>query len=274
MRPPDDGLVAPARFALEKNRASPASSPSMRLRLPFTLALLFSLPALAGDSAYTALRVLGRQDKDMLNRVVEMRGLSGAPQPDAWKISVDEPRARGGIREYEIRRGKIVSERTPIGRPLGAAMNFNQLNLDSEGVFTLANQEAQKAAVAFDRMDYLLKAGTGGGAPVWDVQLLEGRENTGRMTIAADSGTVLQRQFTRAPRGPRRDPEFDRDPLDRRPLPPPPEDDARWQQSDGRWSQPGESFRGIDDFFHRLTQRAERRSEKLKNFFTGESPGR
>ena len=38
---------------------------------------------------------------------------------------------------------------------------------------------------------------------------------------------------------------------------------------DGRYSQPGEHFRGIGDFFHRLGGRVVRRGEHLENFFTG-----
>ena len=38
---------------------------------------------------------------------------------------------------------------------------------------------------------------------------------------------------------------------------------------DGRYSQPGEHFRGIDDFFHRLGTRVVRHGEHLENFFTG-----
>ena len=246
----------------------------MKHRSLCTLAFLFTASAMAADTAYTALRVVGKRDKDLLNRVVEMRGMGAAPQPESWRISVDDPRARGGVREYEVRSGKVVSERTPIGRSNGAAMNFNQLNLDSEGVFTLINQETQKAGVLFERVDYLLKSGTGGGAPVWDVTLHEGRSDVGRMTIAADSGTVLQKQITPGNRTQRLETTPDRDYVDRRTPPPPPQEDARWQQpqGEGGWSQPGEQFRGARDFFHRVGKRFERRGEGLKNFFTGERP--
>src|SRR4051812_41545885 len=130
---------------------------------------LFATPlaATAADTAYSALRVIGKRDgQDILNRVVELHGRGGSPQPSSWKVIIDEPRARGGVREIEVQRGKIVSERTPTTRGAGSTMNFNQLNLDSEGAFTIANQEAEKAGVPFDHVDYRLTSGTGGGAPV------------------------------------------------------------------------------------------------------------
>ena len=128
-------------------------------------ASLFALAAaaLADDTAYTALRVVGRsQGKDAINHVVELRGRSGSPQPAVWKVTLDEPRARGGVREIDVQRGKIISERTPAAaRTPGRTMNFNQLNLDSDGAFTVANQEAQKGGIPFDHVDYILSSGTG-----------------------------------------------------------------------------------------------------------------
>ena len=227
------------------------------------LALLLLAPVAgrANETAYTALRVLGKRDPAMLNNVVEVRGRVGAPQPDVWKVTIDDKQARGGVREFDVQNGRIVAERTPMSRGLGSRMNFNQLNLDSEGVFTIVNQQAQKQTVAFDHIDYLLKAGTGGGAPIWEVQLYEGGAPAGRMAIAADSGTVLDTSLVRANAG-SRIPREDYPPVDRRPLP----DEERGGQK--RWSEPGESFQGPDDFFHRLGKRFERRGNQLKNFFT------
>ena len=90
-------------------------------------ALLFALvsAAPAQDSAYAALRVVGHsQGKEALNHVLELRGRGGSPQPAVWKITLDEPRARGGVREVEVQHGKIISERTPTaGRTAGSPMN-------------------------------------------------------------------------------------------------------------------------------------------------------
>jgi hypothetical protein len=169
------------------------------MKTAFLLAFVsLSLGSLqAADTAYTALRVLGKRDgQEVLNHVIELHGRGGAPQPAVWKLVIDDPRARGGIRELEIQRGKIVSERTPTAHGAGSPMNFNQLNLDSEGAFTIADQEAQKANVLFSTVDYSLKAGSGAGVPVWDLELSDGKNGrVGSVEIAADSGTVLHRDF-------------------------------------------------------------------------------
>ena len=219
----------------------------------------------AQETAYSALRVVGRsQGREALNHVLELRGRGGSPQPAVWKITLDEPRARGGIREIEVQQGKIISERTPAAsRVAGSPMNFNQLNLDSDGAFTVANQEAQKAGAPFDHVDYLLRSGTGGGAPVWQIEITDSKlGRAGSIDIAADTGTILRQAMTH-PAGPApRRPDDDRTYVEDRRNPPPP-------RPDGGYSQSGEPFRGIDDFFHRIGKRFEKRGAQLENFFTG-----
>src|SRR5436309_593660 len=126
----------------------------------FLTVLFFAGAAAFGrDSAYQALRSLGAErGRDQLNRVIEVQGRSGAPQPNSWKIVLDDPAARGGVREIEVKKGAIVSERTPVrnysGTGESALMDFKKLNLDSEGAFTVANREALKAHIGFDTVDY------------------------------------------------------------------------------------------------------------------------
>ena len=259
-------------------------------RVVLTAALFaIAVTTWADGTAYTALRVVGRsQGKDAINRVVELRGRSGSPQPAVWKVTLDEPRARGGVRELDVQRGKIISERTPAAaRAPGSPMNFSQLNLDSDGAFTVANQEAQKGGIPFDHVDYTLRSGTGGGAPVWQLELSDTKlGRAGTIDIAADTGAVLS-QNLRQPAASR--PSGDR--TDRGNQPPPPalaydrsywdgdrgtgdsdrypSDPPRSSGGDSRYSQPGEPFRGVGDFFRRVGKRFEKRGTQLENFFTG-----
>ncbi|RYD40222.1 MAG: hypothetical protein EOP83_35585, partial [Verrucomicrobiaceae bacterium] len=172
----------------------------MRLALFAIVLSILSQAVSAADpagTAYGALRIVGReQGEDSLNRVLEVKGRFGNPQPQVWKVTLKDSKARGALRELDIQRGRIISERTPVSRAVGEVMNFNQLNLDSDGVFTIANQAAGKASVTFDRADYTLRSGTQGGAPVWTVDFYEGRRGrVGRFEIAADSGTVLRQDL-------------------------------------------------------------------------------
>ncbi len=232
----------------------------------FLFALIFSVGSItlhAADTAYNALRVVGKQSgADSLNRVAEVHGRNGVPAPAVWKVVFEEPRARGGVREMEVQRGQVISERTPTGKVLGSAMNFNQLNLDSDGAFTIANQQAEKAGVAFDRVDYLLKAGANGGAPVWELKLLNSREGqVGSLHIAADSGTVLRQEGLanrdRSAASKHRDSEAeDRDFVE-------PTRDARPPDEEK------ERIRDAPSLFRRAGRHFERRGYQIRNFFTG-----
>ena len=54
----------------------------------------------AQDTAYKALRTLGAQrGEKALNQVVAISGQSGLPQPVDWRISLNDPAARGGVRD-------------------------------------------------------------------------------------------------------------------------------------------------------------------------------
>lgn len=246
---------------------------SMRVAPILILLTMAEMAASAADTAYTALRILGKsKGEQTLDRVVELRGRNGAPEPAVWKVVLSEPSARGGIREYDVQRGRIVGERAPSAPRVapGAPMNFTQLNLDSEGAFTVANQEMQKAKVPFDRVEYTLRSGGRGGAPVWRLELFDGATRSATMEIAADTGAVVERNL-RSGGGPieRELPPRDREYADDREY----LADRRPNVERG-YSRPGEPFRGVDDFFHRMGKRVERRSRQVENFFTGRGGSR
>ena len=74
--------------------------------------LLFATPVWAEENAtaYEALRVLGTEfGRDALHQIVSITGTKGDPQPEKWKIVVEDPQGRG-VRELEIADGKIASD--------------------------------------------------------------------------------------------------------------------------------------------------------------------
>src|SRR5213076_2570935 len=98
------------------------------------VALLFVAPALAQEqaTAYEALRVVGTQfGRGALNHLVSITGVGGNPQPEKWKITLDDPRAPGRVREVEVADGRIASEGTPsrsiAGSTEGAMINTRRL---------------------------------------------------------------------------------------------------------------------------------------------------
>ena len=71
--------------------------------------LLLATPAWAEENgtAYEALRVLGSEfGRDALHHIVSIHGTKGDPQPEKWKIVVEDPQG-GGVRELRVAGGKI-----------------------------------------------------------------------------------------------------------------------------------------------------------------------
>jgi len=150
---------------------------------------------LAQDTAYKALKTVGTQrGEKALNQVVSVVGKSGHAQPVSWEVSLSDPAASAGVRELQITSGVISSERTPV-RTGGAnvvPIDLSKLNIDSDGAFRLAEQEASQNRVAFDSVDYRLSSNGASGQPVWTLDLINSAKRTvGTVRIAADTGLLI-----------------------------------------------------------------------------------
>jgi hypothetical protein len=149
----------------------------------------------AQDTAYKALRTLGAQrGEKALNQVTAIVGQSGRPQPVAWRIVLDDPAARGGERELDIVSGQISSERTPVRSPAAGSnpIDLTKLNLDSDGAFRTAENEASRNQVGFDSVNYRLTVDTASGQPVWNLDMFDYEQRpVGTVRIAASNGTLL-----------------------------------------------------------------------------------
>ncbi len=154
-------------------------------------AILAATQSARGATAYEALQTLGKQKGEaVLDNVTEVRGEKGAPEPRTWKITSKNAGGRAGGKEYSVQGKQITSERA--ASPSGAAMNMNQLSLDSDGAHTVAERQAKKAGFAYDHASYTLHAGTKSGSPVWEVRLSDEKSaSAGRVSISATTGNIL-----------------------------------------------------------------------------------
>lgn len=168
-------------------------------RLTTALFFLFILaPAFAQeqDTAYEALRVIGQLDPAYLNRVVAVTGVDGDPQPTKWNILIADRGAPGGVREVQVRKGRIISNQTPrqavTGSTRNALITSARLNLDSSGAFSVASYTADKSHVNFSLASYTLRTNDR-GQPVWIVTLQdEVRRPLGTIHINAQKGNVTR----------------------------------------------------------------------------------
>ncbi len=216
--------------------------------------------ALFADTAYQAIRTVQASTGDaILERVVEVRGQGGAPQPEVWHVVLDDPLARGGVRVMEVKGNKIVGERTPVSGYLseGASslIRLDDLNLDSSGAFSVVEKSAVNQRVGFDKVDYSLRLDAPGGTPVWFVTLydIEGRE-VGSVQIAAKEGAVLNEQwFANVPTG----------------------NDREYVQDVGEETQEksgaGKVIDSVGNFGQRVKRHFMRDGAAVQRFFTGRS---
>lgn len=227
----------------------------------FVALLIIGSPTISlaeNDTAYKALRVFGKQQGEkLLNRVTELRGRNGVPQPQVWRVTASDASARAGVIEVEVQRGKIISQRTPTSRTgsTGAIMDLNRLNLDSDGAFTVADREMQSKTIPFDRVDYLLRSSAQGQSPIWQLDLFDRGSKVATMHIAADTGSILDQEHF-APAGSSHGVSRDRDYVDGG-------HETRKSSNQG-------ALGHVENFFRRMGNHFEKRGHQLKNFFTGD----
>jgi len=158
---------------------------------------LFATSALAQEqaTAYEALRTVGRElSRESVNHVISVTGTKGDPQPETWRILIDDPHS--GMRDVQVTNGRIESEHAPegavIGSRQGATIKTNRLNLDSSGAFAVASHTADKSGTHFETASYTLRNDEH-GEPVWIVTLQShlGRP-VGTIYIGANRGTVTR----------------------------------------------------------------------------------
>jgi len=188
------GRIANTHAKTHGQRAKRCSIFDMWRSFAALLLLVSPLWAQENSTAYEALRVVGSQlGRGALNHIVTITGRRGNPQPEKWKIVLEDPQS-GGARELQIADGKINSEDQPddstVGSAEGATINIGRLNLDSSGAFAVASRTAEASHTQFSTTDYTLRMDER-GEPVWIVTLL-GRSSrpVGTIYIGATHGTV------------------------------------------------------------------------------------
>lgn len=158
--------------------------------------LLLATPALAQENAtaYEALRAVSAQfGRNSLNHIISVTGVNGNPQPQRWKILLEDPSGRGGVREVEVEDGQVVSDHPAriVGTPEGGTIKTARLNLDSSGAYAVASHTAEKSNARFATVSYTLRSDERGN-PVWIITLQGRSRPVGTIHIAANRGEVTR----------------------------------------------------------------------------------
>jgi len=145
--------------------------------------------------AATALEALRVAQAEMPGaRLVEISGTQGAPEPTEWTFAFADPTARGGVAELTVRRGAVISRRTPLRDTADIATRpavlVHSVTVDSTQAFEAANRTAASRRIAFHSMDYVLRSN--GETPVWSLTLHDADGFVaGTIDVAAANGRVV-----------------------------------------------------------------------------------
>ena len=157
--------------------------------------ILFAVTGHTQVTAYSALRTVGSsRGEKVLSQVLAISGEGSGAQPNRWKVLIDDPAARGGVRELEVSGNQITSERTPVKSEWagGKDMDLAHLNLDSDGAYQVATQEARTKGIEFSKVQFQLAADRETGKPGWTVQMADAKDQrVGAIKVNADSGTIV-----------------------------------------------------------------------------------
>lgn len=181
---------------------------SVLRRLPgalLVLALIAPLSARDGGQvpARFSLRLLeDRFGRPAVNRIVEMTGTAGDPQPLEWRVTATAPGRSDLLREFRVGDGRVTDEGPrddfyPDRLPKGF-LAVERMKLDSTQAFAMTEQLAREAGVGFDVINYKLHCREYTDEPVWTLTLLD-REDTlvGSVHLSADSGRLLRTVWMR-----------------------------------------------------------------------------
>ncbi|MBV9878470.1 MAG: hypothetical protein JO025_27305 [Verrucomicrobia bacterium] len=157
--------------------------------------ILFAVTGHTQVTAYSALRTVGSsRGEKVLSQVLAISGEGAGAQPNRWKVLIDDPAARGGVRELEVSGNQITAERTPVKSEWagGKDMDLAHLNLDSDGAYQVATQEARTKGLEFSKVQFQLAADRETGKPGWTVQMADAKDQrVGAIKLNADSGTIV-----------------------------------------------------------------------------------
>ena len=153
----------------------------------------------AEASEKDALTVLNRDVPGKpLDRVVQVVGIRGQHQPKEWRIVVRDEAQPEVFHLYMIQ-GQRVVRREAVrkdyrGEVPEEAIRYQDLRIDSNRVFMIADREAKAAKIGFDSVNYELRCPEFSQQPVWFVDLRDSRGGTvGRIFLSAKTGLVLNR---------------------------------------------------------------------------------
>ncbi len=148
--------------------------------------------------AVSALRRVATVHGDKyIGKIVRMRGKGGQPQPKEWWIAVYDPAAPYLVHEFWVGDTRATDEGPNLdyypGQTPPGFIPAQNIKLDSVDAFEVLNQEATKAKVGFDSVNYFLRCREFSEEPIWTLQAIDPNgASVGLVDLSAQTGKVLR----------------------------------------------------------------------------------
>ena len=181
----------------------------MKNRLPFAL---FSLAAICGLPASALAdqhipakaainRIAEKHGAKLIDKIVEMKATNGQSQPEEWEVIVFDSSSQYLLREFWVGDTRATDEGVnydyyPEKQPTGF-INLDRIKLGSVAAFKVLDEEAARAQIGFDSIDYHLRCREFSDEPIWTLTAKSaGGYQVGRVDLSADTGEVLRTVWT------------------------------------------------------------------------------
>ena len=129
--------------------------------------------------------------------IAEMRAVGGIPQPNEWEVLTYNKRSPLLMHWFHVGGGRARDEGIDTAhypsRPPAGFLKRTAIKVDSVAAFTIAEGEARKARMAFDRVNFNLRVREFSREPIWRLELIDAeRKLNGKVYLSGDSGEVLR----------------------------------------------------------------------------------
>ena len=138
--------------------------------------------------------------------VVGMTGFYGQDQPRQWLILVRDIDTADLLQEFVVSEGKVQTKRKIKKLPNQDLPSLpiprHKLRVDSDVIFTVAEELATAEQIGYDSVHYQLRCREENLEPVWMVNLLDpNRKSVGIHYISALTGQILRSVWHRSSPG-------------------------------------------------------------------------
>jgi hypothetical protein len=152
-------------------------------------------PVFAED-AKGALANLRAVPAEFQNGILKLSADNCDPNPDIWYVSAKSDLKKGGVQNFELAAGQVVSSKSSLGlrEALGSnkPIDLAKIQFDSRDAFDLAQRYARANHKTIDSVSLVLSQQGSAAVPLWSVWCYgPNGKYFGELQLLATDGTVI-----------------------------------------------------------------------------------